>query len=262
MAPVESSLVKRRFFAEDLRGRVVELGQTEARHAAGVLRMKRGDPAELFDGAGTVARGVFEQLTARSAVVRLLEVRTLPARPEPKLEVAFAVPKGKRLDWVLAKATELGASRLSPVVFERSVVAGKMSEHARGRWRAICIAAAKQCGADFLPEIASPVALESFLAAAGGKVRLLGDTTGESTIPAALAQWAPGGAVTILVGPEGGLTEAERRAARKAAFTAVRLGQLVLRVETAVLAMLAAIKVLCACEAGPEPTEGFTNLQE
>lgn len=251
-----------RFFAEDLSGEAVELGQAEARHAARVLRLSAGAQVKLFDGAGTVAAATLEKLTRRSAVARIVQRRKIPARPEPVVRLGFSVPKGRRLDWLLEKATELGAARLSPVVFERSVNIPKMSGHARSRWRAICIAAAKQCRADFLPEIDPASALSDFLGAEAGGVRILGDADSDVSVPTALEEWSPGSPVTILVGPEGGPTDAERRAALAAGFSPVRLGEYVLRVETAALVLLAGANMFCRGCKRPQGKPAFTSPQE
>ena len=179
-------------------------------------------------------------------------------RPDPTIELAFAVPKGNRLDWLLEKAAELGVARLVPVAFERSVVRPDLSEHARQRWRGILIAAGKQCGSDWLPEIAPPAVLADYLAGVHCGIRLLGDAREGVSVPEALGIRNPSSpgpsdhplpsrerGIRILVGPEGGLTEEERGAARAAGFVPVRIGWTVLRVETAAVALLAAV-VACA----------------
>jgi len=241
---VKDPAARRRFYAEDLAGEAVELSPAEAHHAADVLRLAPGAEVELFDGSGKVAVGTLEKVDRRRAVVRIRQ-RRQAARREPIVELAFAVPKGKRVDWLLEKVTELGAAKLTPVIFSRSVAAPKLSAHARGRWRGICIAAAKQCGAEFLPEIAAPVALDAFLSAVGGKIRLLGDPDSQTALPAALKNWSAGETITILIGPEGGLTAAERSAAVEAGFVPFRLGDFVLRIETAAAVLLATVTAIC-----------------
>lgn len=250
---------RHRLFAEDLSGGRIELSSGEAHHARDVLRLSAGDVVELFDGAGAAAVGALETLSRRKTVVRVARRRTARERPEPVVELAFAVPKGRRLDWLLEKATELGAARLSPVVFERSIAAPRLSSHARGRWQRICISAAKQCGADFLPEIAAPAALTNFLNRAAADVRVLGDPDGDLPAATALAQWCPSRRIVALAGPEGGLTGPERRAAVEAGFSPVRLGGLVLRIETAALALLAAVTAFCQTPPGRDATPDFTN---
>jgi len=228
-----------RLFAEALSGEVVALSASESRHALGVLRLRSGAAVEVFDGSGALAAGTLEIPGRRRAAVRVASRQGPQPQPLPIITLGFAVPKGRRLDVLLEKATELGAAVLSPVAFERSVAAPKWTAHARARWRAVCIAAAKQSRSAVLPEIVGPQRLARFLAGGGEGVRIVGDPDGASTVPEALKAH-PGAAVTILIGPEGGLSQAERAAAVAAGFAPVALGRNVLRVETAAIAFLAA----------------------
>jgi len=238
-----------RFYAEDLSGQELALSAGEAHHALRVLRLKEGAEVELFDGRGRRARGRIAQ-AGRDALVVEIGQRPQPAeRPGPLVHLAFAVPKGRRLDWLLEKATELGAASLRPVFFERSVAGrrrtpghGGFTQAKRGRWLAHCISAAKQCGLDFLPEIAPPARLADFLRAPQEGVRLVGHAGPEAqTVMDALAGWRAARPVWLLVGPEGGLTQPEIAAAGRSGFRPVRLGRTTLRVETAAVALLAAV---------------------
>jgi len=240
---VADARARHRFFAESIAGAVVELPATEARHALHVLRLRGGEVVEVFDGAGGVAAGRLQPAGKKAAFVTIDE-RRREDRPQPPVTLAFAVPKGKRLDCLLESAVPLGVSRFAPVVFERSVAGKEVSEAGRQRWAGICLAAAKQCGASHLPEIAEPATLKNFLAAATDGLRILGDPDGAASPREALAAASPGVAVTILIGPEGGLTDAERSAAAAAGFLAVKLGGLTLRIETAALALLAVVQAL------------------
>lgn len=157
-----------RFFVENIKPGRVELPESEAHHALRVLRMKAGDELELFDGSGLSAVGRAVEATKRSLVVEVEPLGPPARRPSPAIELAFAVPKGKRLDWLLEKATELGVATLEPVIFARSVAGGdELSENAMGRWRGHCISAAKQCGLNWLPEIRQPMTLADWLAQRG-----------------------------------------------------------------------------------------------
>jgi 16S rRNA (uracil1498-N3)-methyltransferase len=211
------------------------LSAEEGHHAANVLRLKPGAAVELFDGQGGRALGRIETVERRRVAIAIERLEAKASRPGPIVHLAFAVPKGARLDWLLEKATELGAASLRPVLFERSVAGGEeLSPAKRQRWLTHCVAAAKQCGLDFLPAIEDPVSLADLLAAPADEVRLLGDTDRSSVPPReALAGQKGGRAVLLLVGPVGGLTVAERERALAAGFTPVRLGGTTLRVETA-----------------------------
>ena len=228
-------------------GREIALPLSEAHHAAGVLRLRAGDVVELFDGAGGRARARLISVR-RGAVAAVVETAGPPlARPLPVIRLAFAVPKGSRVDWLLEKATELGVASLSPLALARSVAGGEaLSAAKRRRWQGLCIAAAKQSGLDFLPTISDLVPLTDFLAGAKDGLGLYGDLSASAvSVAAAIGQEGRRAATCyIVVGPEGGLTEAERQALNTAGFAPVRLGSSVLRIETAAIALVSAVLAL------------------
>jgi 16S rRNA (uracil1498-N3)-methyltransferase len=238
-----------RFYVPDLaEGAEVPLPPAEAHHAAHVLRLGPGAPIEVFDGCGRTAEARIAAVRRGRVTLAVGAVRGPARRPEPRVCLAFAVPKGSRLDWLLEKATELGVAALRPVRFERSVAgAGDFSDAKRAKWLGHCIAAAKQSGLNWLPDLQDPLPLAGFLAdPAPG---LFGDLAGDAvTVPQAIARLrgsaAPAtrraGDITVLVGPEGGLTDAEREAVRAAGLLPVRLGHTTLRIETAAIALVAA----------------------
>jgi len=222
------------------KGDGVALLPTEAHHAAHVLRLRVGDAVELFDGCGVSAVARIARL-GRSAVVATIERVGAPrGRPRPHIHLAFAVPKGRRLTWLLEKVTELGVASLTPVRFERSVAgAGGQSTQARQRWLGHCIAAAKQARLDWLPALEPARTLEAFLTSPRRGV--YGDLSDAAQpVADAIGARAHGAAIDMLVGPEGGLTRRERHALDAAGLTPVRLGRTALRVETAAVALVAA----------------------
>lgn len=215
------------------------LGEDPARHAGRVLRLRAGDDIVLFDGSGA-------EFPARIVAIGRdhLEVETGEAR-RPAVESPLytrliqGVSRGDRMDTVVQKATELGVSRLSPVLTERSVVrlderrAGKRHRH----WLAVAASACEQCGRSVLPQIDAPRALAEVLAEAAIPERarlLLAPGAGD-----ALDGPSPAGGVECLVGPEGGFSDAERAAAVDAGYRPVGLGPRILRTETAAIAVLA-----------------------
>jgi 16S rRNA (uracil1498-N3)-methyltransferase len=240
-----------RFYVPDLaEGAEMALPPTEAHHTAHVLRLAPGAAVELFDGCGRAAGARIATVRRGDVTVRVESVRGPVARPGPAVHLGFAVPKGSRLDWLLEKATELGAAALRPVRFERSVAgAGEFSEAKREKWLAHAIAAAKQSGLDYLPTIEDPLPLEEFAAAGGPGI--YGDLAADARpIAEVLQSLAADGTqklelgLVVVVGPEGGLTDTERAALRAGGFTPVRLGHTTLRIETAAVAILAAIAAI------------------
>ena len=240
-----------RFFTPDLPDTLpsrVHLPADEAHHARTVLRLAPGSAVELFDGRGTVGRGTLASV-ARQGVTVDLDSKDSRPRPRPLVHVAFAAPKPKRLDWLLEKATELAAASLGAVIFERSVAGARsLTDSKLRRWHARCLAAAKQSGLNVLPELRTTLTVGEYLAIERppGDLRLLGDPA-EDAAPLADAAACPPAAdnIHLLIGPEGGLGERERAAALAAGFVPVRLGTTTLRIETAAVAILAALVAIC-----------------
>ena len=211
-------------------GAAVELDAKQANYLGNVLRLKPGGELLLFDGAtGEWLVRIAE--AGKRRMVLAVELRTREAEAVPDVWLAFAPVKRAQTDWLVEKATELGAARLIPVITQRTI-----AERVRiDRLESIAIEAAEQCGRTMLPAIAEPVALTALLGDGGRRLYFADEAGGE---PAAAA-FTPG-AATILTGPEGGFTDDERAAIRAApGAVAVSLGPRILRAETAALAALA-----------------------
>jgi 16S rRNA (uracil1498-N3)-methyltransferase len=228
-------------------GSEVPLPQTESHHAANVLRLREGAAVELFDGRGISAAGSITRTRKGEVWVSIESVQPAIERPRPHIHLAFAVPKGNRLDWLLEKATELGTASLQPVRFDRSVSwSDEFSETKRHRWLGHCIAAAKQAGGDWLPDLFDPVSLDVLLKNPRPQISLFGDLApGAPPMRQAIEGAKDTEAILIVVGPEGGLTDSERAALLAAGLKPARLGNTTLRIETAAISLVAG--VLCAC---------------
>lgn len=215
------------------------LGGQSARHAGKVLRLQPGDPLTLFDGRGRVAAAVISHV--KKDAVEVTVSRVWEASPESPLFItlAIALVRGEQMDLVVQKATELGVSRIQPVRSERSVLRLSAERAVRRlqHWRRVAGGACEQCGRNLLPEIGEVVELRQWLAALGPSpatdLRLLADlSAGTQT---RLQTPAPR-SVTLLVGPEGGFSEAEIALARECGFESIRFGPRVLRTATAAIA--------------------------
>jgi 16S rRNA (uracil1498-N3)-methyltransferase len=223
-------------------GRRITLAGNAASHVTRVLRLRVGAQLTLFDGSGGEYEGSIDKAHGGEVTVAIGEHQALERESPLALTLAQGVSRGERMDLVVQKATELGVTRIVPVLTERSVVrlTAQQSDRKLNHWRAITIAACEQCGRNRLPELAAPVTLAQLLGAAGasgmaGGMRLLLSPEGSATL-AGLKR--PMTAATVLIGPEGGFSDAEEQAAVAAGFTAVRLGPRVLRTETAAIAAL------------------------
>jgi 16S rRNA (uracil1498-N3)-methyltransferase len=209
-----------------------------ANHIARVLRLKPGDALTVFDGRGGEFAARIEALRKRAVVVEVKE-RSASERESPlSLTLAQGISRGERMDWVVQKATELGATRIVPLLTERSVVRldATQSERKRAHWQSIAVAACEQSGRNRIPEIAVPLRLADFLREAAPRVtRVLLSPAGSLRISDLKRSEA---GVAVLIGPEGGLAESEQQTAVKVGFIAVRLGPRVLRTETAAVSAL------------------------
>jgi 16S rRNA (uracil1498-N3)-methyltransferase len=212
---------------------MVTLDAAQANYLGNVLRLTPGSEVLAFDGrSGEWLARVAE--IGRKRMTLRVERRTREPETIPDVWLAFAPVKRAQTDWLVEKATELGAARLIPVVTQRTVVERVKLE----RLDAIAIEAAEQCGRTVLPEVAEPLPLQQLLEhRQGGRALYFADETGGE---AAASAFKPGPAL-ILVGPEGGFTDDERAAVRAAPeAVAISLGPRILRAETAALAALAA----------------------
>jgi 16S rRNA (uracil1498-N3)-methyltransferase len=232
-------------------GACVRLDPEASHHAIRVLRLAPGDAVELFgtdDGLRWPA--TVTQADARAAEVQVGEPFESHTESPLILHLAQALPSGDKMDWVVEKAVELGVSTIQPLFSARTVLrldgarADKRLEH----WRRIATAACMQCGRDRIPTIAAPLELRTWLGrshAQGGcdpaSARWMLSPRGERRL-ASLEAPKPSG--WLLVGPEGGLDEAEEALAEQQGWQPLRLGPRVLRTETAALAALAALQAL------------------
>jgi 16S rRNA (uracil1498-N3)-methyltransferase len=227
------------------RGARVEIHGAAAEHVARVLRLGVGDALTLFNGDGTDYPARIHAL--RRGIVGAEVVGTAAARAESPLALTLVqgIARGERMDLVVQKATELGVTAIVPVAAVRSVVKLDAGTRARklAHWRGIASAACEQCGRARLPAIAEPATLAHWLRqppTAGVRRILLAPDADESLVGAA----AGAQAVELLVGPEGGLEDAERDAALAAGYRACRLGPRVLRSETAAVAALTVLQAV------------------
>ena len=211
----------------------MELDPAQANYLGNVMRLKVGGEALLFDGASGEWLGRVTDARKKRMTLNI-ERRTRDQESVPDVWLAFAPVKRQGTDWLVEKATELGATRLIPVITQRTVAERVKLE----RLEAIAIEAAEQCGRTVLPEIAEPLSLAKLLEQRDeGRTLYFADEAGGDRAADAFTS----GPALLLTGPEGGFSDDERNRIRAAPNSVpISLGPRILRAETAALASLAA----------------------
>ena len=229
----------------------LQLDETEVHHALSVLRLKAGDRVVVFDGRGQEATAeIAAGGTKKSLPLRVVHTAKTPPLP-CRIVLAQAVPKGKNMDLIIQKATELGAAEIAPLLSERTVVRvedeGGEAEAKREKWQTVAIEAAKQCGQNWLPTVGVAKSPKEFLAERAKDFDLLwiASLQPDAKHPRAWLAEFPAGAppksALVLVGPEGDFTPAEIAMAKAAGCRPITLGPIVLRTETAAIYCLSVL---------------------
>ncbi len=219
-------------------GAEIDLPEGAARHVQ-VLRLQPGDALTLFEGRGGEWSAQVLQMGRREVRVRVGAFADVSRELPLDVTLAVGMPANERMDALVEKACELGVAAIQPLVCERSVLrlTGERAQKKVAHWQAVAVAACEQSGRTRVPAVAPVRSLAEWLAAlpaAASDEHRLVLSLRDATAPLASA----GGPIVSLSGPEGGLSEAEEEAARRAGFVPVSLGARTLRADTAPLALL------------------------
>ncbi|AZC25529.1 MULTISPECIES: 16S rRNA (uracil(1498)-N(3))-methyltransferase [Pseudomonas] len=218
-----------------------ELPEAQAHYIARVLRMAEGDALQVFDGSGQEFRGTLVEVGKKRVRISLDE--SFAGQPESPLHIHLGqgLSRGERMDWAIQKATELGVDQITPIFSERCEVRLK-DERADKRllhWRQVAISACEQCGRSKVPVIHPPLLLADWLKQTAADLKLVLHPVAQP-----LESHARPGTLAFLIGPEGGLSDAEVEQAQGTGFLPARLGPRVLRTETAPVVALAVAQQL------------------
>lgn len=242
------------FVAQPLEaGGVARLPAQAADHVTKVLRLRPGALLTVFDGRGGEYDAELLAAGRGTAEVRVGAHRAVECESPLQVTLLQALARGEKMDWIVQKATELGASAIVPLATERSVVQleGGRAERRAAHWQAVAIAACEQSGRNRVPRIDPPLPLTEACAPRPARRWML--VPGAERPLAAAVAGAGSTSIELLVGPEGGLTDAELALASRSGFEAVALGPRVLRTETAGVAALAVLQALAGDLRAPEP---------
>jgi|WetSurMetagenome_2_1015567.scaffolds.fasta_scaffold00151_22 16S rRNA (uracil1498-N3)-methyltransferase len=220
-------------------GAGIALPPDKCRHIAAVMRLEKGDEFIAIDGMGRSYRAVISSVQKKNVHIDILQELPVDTGFPVELVLCQSVLKGEKMDFVMQKATEVGAGEIIPLIAERCQVrrTGKTE-----RWRKIAEESVEQCGGALIPVVHEPVAFNDFIKAAvlagdSGKLIFMEDW-GRPVDEALDLMGGPARRIYILIGPEGGFSPAEFGAAEQAGFIRATLGRRILRAETAAVASL------------------------
>ncbi len=220
-------------------GAQLTLPPTAARHVQ-VLRLQPGDAITLFDGRGGEYAATVTRMGRSDVDVEVGAHDPVEREAARAVHLVVGMPANERMDWLVEKATELGATSIQPIAAARSVLklSGERATKRQAHWQAIAVSACEQCGRNRVPTVHAPMALSDWLrrdAPPQGTRLLLSLRAGSQPLRDAAGS---DGDVWVLHGPEGGLTAQEEDAALAQGFAPASLGARVLRAETASVAAL------------------------
>ncbi len=233
-----------RFFIPQLYAAEMVIKDVDAKHISKVLRMQPGDKIQVVSDDGVTAIAEIVSLQADNVVVKCLEKLAESHEPSVKITLAQGLAKGEKMDFIIQKAVEMGASSIVPVAMEHSVVRleGAKADKKVERWQKIAEAAAKQSKRDIIPQVQPVQTMQQMLANNDLQHKIIAyeceDRLGLKT---ALQSCDNLQELLLIIGPEGGISEFELELARKNDAVPVSLGKRILRAETAGVVALSAI---------------------
>ncbi|MDH5471878.1 MAG: 16S rRNA (uracil(1498)-N(3))-methyltransferase [Gammaproteobacteria bacterium] len=220
----------------------IELDRQAASHLTRVLRLRNNDCFTVFNGSDGeyTAQLVLDN---KKSFAKIISHKNTTTQSCISITLLQCISKGDRMDFAIQKATELGTNTIIPIISEHTVVNLKEDrwEKKLNHWQSVAISACEQCGRNDIPDIRSPITLQEQLANTMTGTKLIFDplskTSFSSIKPETTHFW-------LLIGPEGGLSEREIMHAKESGFSGIKIGQRILRTETAALAGITAIQTL------------------
>lgn len=233
-----------RFFIPQLYNEEMTITGVDAKHIGKVLRMQPGDKLQIVSDDGVSALAEVIAITESTVTVRCLEKLAESHEPAVKITLAQGLAKGEKMDFIIQKAVELGVYSVVPVAMEHSVVRldGAKADKKVERWQKIAEAAAKQSKRDIIPQVQAVQSVSEMLANNNCKTKIIAyECEDRMSLKTALREAGQLEDLLLIIGPEGGISEAELAKAREAGAVPVSLGRRILRAETAGLVAMSAI---------------------
>jgi 16S rRNA (uracil1498-N3)-methyltransferase len=230
-------MTRRRWIADEVSGNRAALVGAHAQHLTQALRGRVGQEFDIATG-DSVRRGRITSVAGDRVEFELGEV--VPAAPAPNLAIVLSIFKFDRMEWAIEKCVELGASRIVPVVAQRTEAhLARAAQKRVERWQRIALQASEQSRRATAPEILQPQTLHAAVTAASGARIVLAESEEQVTLKDAVQATPTAAEITLAFGPEGGWTDSELNLFEEAGWTAASLGSTILRAETAVIAATA-----------------------
>lgn len=236
-------------------GAQLQLPAEAAHYVSKVLRLKPGRPLLVFNGTGGEFQASLVTAERRTATVAIEEFVEVNRESPLHMELAIGISRGERMDWVVQKATELGVTAITPIITERTEVKLDSDRQASRlqRWQQVAISACEQSQRTRVPTISPPKRLEEFLERCDAQHKLVLHPSADAST---LGSREPAKEVCVLVGPEGGFSEAEIRSSVSAGFRPWQIGPRILRTETAPVAALSILQAVWGDYSGIQGNAG------
>lgn len=224
-------------------GDIVQLSSDAFQHSVKALRMNSDDLVCLFNGDGHDYHAVLVEVDKRSAAARITAVEANKSESNVSVHLGQVISRGDRMDFALQKSVELGVAEITPLFSERCGVklSGERLEKKQQQWQKVVISACEQCGRSRVPVVHPAQSLTHFAQHINADLKLTLDPYAEVPLRQ-LANRNSAASVALLIGPEGGLSEAEVELAAQGQFKPIRIGPRILRTETAALTALSVIQ--------------------
>ena len=223
-------------------GTDIELDSKAARHIVRVLRLPAGSALTIFNGEGGQYDALLTKIEKTCIVAKLTAFNAGIQESPLHLTLAQGIARSERMDLIIQKAVELGVTHIIPLLTERTLIqlTSERRDKKLAHWRGIIISACEQCGRNIMPSLQSPLPFSEWIAQTSGEMRLLLDPSGDLS----LQSLPRSNKISLLIGPEGGFSEQEKRLALAHGSHRVRMGPRTLRTETASISALTALQLL------------------
>lgn len=218
------------------------LNENASHYLSKVLRMQEGRELIVFNGQGGEYFSQIKELGKKQVSIQINQFNQDNRQSTLDLHLAIGISRGERMDWVLQKATELGVTQIIPLITERTEVKikGEKQDKKMQHWQQIIISACEQCQRNLLPLLHEPQSIDEWLKTVSTDYRFVLHHRNDQS----LSKSSTPRSVTLLIGPEGGLSEEEISLAENEKFQSLRLGPRILRTETAPIAAISLVQYL------------------